>query len=75
MATEQLGLTADSEFLLLDLRDPEEFDLFHIKEALSYPAPNIMRDKITPELFRFKNIPGKLIIIYHFDEKPGCETA
>ena len=75
VATEQLGLTSDSEFLLLDLREPEDFALFHIKESLNYPAPSIMRDKITPELFRFKNSPGKLIIVYHFDEKPGCEAA
>jgi len=25
-ATEQLGLTSDSDFLLLDLRTPEDFD-------------------------------------------------
>jgi centrosomal protein CEP41 len=50
-----LGITQDTKFLLLDMRDPEEYSLYHIKEALNYPAPNIGRDKIMPELFRFKN--------------------
>ena len=59
----------------LDLRDPEEYNLFHIKEALNYPAPNIGRDKMIPELFRFKNQPDKLIIIYMSDERKGTSVA
>jgi len=70
-ATQQLLLSDTSEFLLLDLREPEDFELFHIKEAISYPAPNLGRDKIIPELFKFKNKEGKLIIIYHNDERNG----
>ena len=54
-ATEMLGITQDTKFLLLDMRDPDDYQLFHIKESLSYPAPNIGRDKIIPELYRFKN--------------------
>jgi len=61
--------------LLLDLRDPEEYALFHIKEALNFPAPNIGRDKLIPELFRFKNQPDKLIIIYMNDERKGTAIA
>jgi len=70
-ATQQLLLSDTSEFLLLDLREPEDYDLYHIKEALSYPAPNLGRDKFIPELFKFKNKEGKLIIIYHNDERNG----
>jgi centrosomal protein CEP41 len=54
-ATEMLGITADTKFLLLDLRDPDEYALWRIKESINYPAPNIARDKMIPELFRFKN--------------------
>ena len=54
-ATEMLGITAQTTFLLLDLRDPDEYDLWRIKEAINYPAPNIGRDKTIPELYRFKN--------------------
>ena len=70
-----LGLTQDTKFLLLDLRDPEEYDLWRIKESLNYPAPNIGRDKMIPELFRFKNQPDKLIIIYMSDERKGTQAA
>ena len=70
-----LGLTQNTKFLLLDLRDPEEYDLWRIKEALNFPAPNIGRDKIIPELFRFRNQPDKLIIIYMGDERKGTQAA
>ncbi len=74
-ATEMLGITQNTKFLLLDMREPEEYQLFHIKEALNYPAPNIGRDKMIPELFRFKNQPDKLIIIYMSDERKGTSVA
>ena len=54
-ATEMLGITANTSFLLLDLRDPEDYYLWRIKESLNFPAPNIGRDKVIPELYRFKN--------------------
>jgi centrosomal protein CEP41 len=53
------------------LREPDEYDLWRIKEAINYPAPNIGRDKVIPELYRFKNAPDKLIIIYMNDERQG----
>ncbi len=74
-ATEMLGITQNTKFLLLDMRDPEEYQLYHIKEAINYPAPNIGRDKIIPELFRFRNSPDKLIIIYMSDERKGTSLA
>jgi len=61
--------------LLLDLRDPDEYDLYRIKEALNYPAANIARDKVIPELYRFKNKSDKLIIVYMGDERKGCQAA
>ena len=73
--TEALGVNEDSEFVLLDLRDEEEFEKYHIKEAISFPAPNITRDRILPQVFRLKNQQGKFIIIYTFDERPGVEAA
>lgn len=53
--TSQLPANLDTEFLLLDLRDPEEYEEFHIREALNYPGPNIKRDKPIPELYLYKN--------------------
>ena len=74
-ATDMLGLNDSTSFLLLDLRDPEEYDFWRIKEAINYPAPNIGRDKIIPELYRFKNKANKLIIIYMSDERKGTAAA
>jgi centrosomal protein CEP41 len=74
-ATEMLGITQNTKFLLLDMREPEEYVHCHIKEALNFPAPNIGRDKLIPELFRFKNSPDKLIVIYMSDERKGTQVA
>jgi rhodanese-related sulfurtransferase len=43
----------NDEFLLLDLRDPDDYRLQHIKQALNWPAANILRDKLRPEMFNF----------------------
>ena len=66
-----LGITQNTKFLLLDLRDPDDYSLWRIKESINFPAPNISRDKMIPELFRFKNQPDKLIIVYMSDERKG----
>ena len=70
-----LGITDETSFLLLDLRDPEDYDFWRIKEAINSPAANIARDKMIPELFRFKNKTNKLIIVYMADERKGCQAA
>ena len=74
-ATDALGITDETSFLLLDLREPEDYDFWRIREAINYPAPNIGRDKVIPELFRFKNQVNKLIIIYMADERKGTAAA
>lgn len=53
-----------TQFLLLDMRDKEDYELSHIKGAINYPAPNIARDKFIPQLFKFKNQVGKIIVVY-----------
>lgn len=50
--TEALGVNSETEFILLDLREPDEYAHYHIKDAISFPAPNITRDRILPEVFR-----------------------
>jgi len=74
-ATDMLGITANTTFLLLDLRDPDEYELWRIREAINFPCANIARDKTIPELFRFKNQPDKLIVIYMNDERAGVQYA
>ena len=70
-----LGITANTTFLLLDLRDPDEYELWRIKEAINFPCANIARDRTIPELFRFKNQPDKLIVTYMNDERKGSQYA
>jgi centrosomal protein CEP41 len=70
-----LGITENTKFLLLDLRDPEDYSLWRIKESINFPAPNIGRDKTIPELFRFRNQPDKLIVVYMNDERKGVLAA
>jgi centrosomal protein CEP41 len=74
-ATDMLGITENTKFLLIDLRDPEDYSLWRIKESINFPAPNIGRDKTIPELFRFKNQPDKLIVVYMNDERKGVLAA
>ena len=70
-----LGITAETKFILLDLRDEEDYKKFHIKEAISFRAPNIVRDKVFSQLLRFKNHPDKIIVIYMNDERNGTHQA
>ena len=59
--------------MLIDLREPEEYEQYHIKEALNYPGTHIKRDKFIPQLYAYKNKGDKIIVVYHFDEKKGIE--
>lgn len=74
-ATDQLGITDETTFLLLDLRDPEEYDQWRIKDSVSFPVQKVMQDKMIPELYRFKNKKDKLIIVYMGDERKGTQVA
>jgi centrosomal protein CEP41 len=73
--TEQLGITSDTKFILLDLRDEEMHEKYHIKESINFPEPNISRDKVIPELYRYRNKEDKLIIVYMNDERSGSTAA
>ena len=74
-ATDMLGITANTQFLLLDLREADDYEKWHIKESINFPAANIARDKTIPELYRFRNAPDKLIICYMLDERQGVQYA
>jgi rhodanese-related sulfurtransferase len=68
-------LSGTSAILLLDLRDPEQYKLSHIKGSINFPSPNIARDKLIMKMWEFKNKEEKIIIIYHEDEKKVIEAA
>ena len=74
-ATEMLGNLSDIDFIILDLREACDYERIHLKEAISFPAVNISRDKFTHQLIMMKNKPGKMIILYHNDERNGIPYA
>lgn len=64
------------KFIIIDLREPEEFASFHIKEAISMPYYNVSREKYPSEMFLIKNHMDKMIIAYGYDERnsiPHCQ--
>ncbi len=73
--TDMLGITAETKFILLDMRDEDEYRDFHIREAINFPAPNISRDKMFAQLLRFKNHADKIIVVYMNDERFGTQYA
>jgi len=64
-----------SGILLLDLRDVEDFRMSHIKGSISFPSPNIARDKFIKQIWAYRNKEDKIIVIYHEDEKKVIEAA
>lgn len=72
--TEEI-MAGTSSMLLLDLRDVEDYRMAHIKGSISFPSPNIARDKFTKNMWMYKNKDDKIIIIYHEDEKSVIEAA
>jgi centrosomal protein CEP41 len=65
--TTQLPTGLETDFLLIDLREPGDYDEYHIKEALNFPGPRIKQDKTLPQLYQYMNKKDKIIIVYHFD--------
>ena len=74
-ATEMLGNLSEIDFIILDLREECDYERIHLREAISFPAVNISRDKFTNQLIMMKNKPGKMIILYHNDERNGIPYA
>ena len=61
----------DLPYLLLDIRDRDEYDACHIISALSYPTAMLSRsvNNETSEMLAYKNQPGKIIVVYDDDER------
>ena len=66
-ATEVLGNWNEIDFIILDLREPSEYEKIHIVEAQNFSAVNISRDKFAHQMIMMKNSPEKMIIMYNGD--------
>lgn len=73
----QLQQDLDLPYLLLDLRDRDEYEQSHIITGLNYPVAMLSRsiNNETPEMLAYKNQAGKIIVIYDDDERIGPKAA
>ena len=62
-------------FIVLDVRERHEFSQCRIACARHFPANDLKHDKITPELFYYKNRAQHVIVIYDLDDRAGREVA
>eukprot|EP00108_Taenia_solium_P006856 TsM_001019800 transcript=TsM_001019800 gene=TsM_001019800 len=67
----------DCPYLLLDVRDRDEFDQCHIIKAISYPHTRLSRciNFEIREMLVFRNKPGHIIICYDEDERLAPRVA
>uniref|UniRef100_A0A7N8X2F2 Centrosomal protein 41 n=1 Tax=Mastacembelus armatus TaxID=205130 RepID=A0A7N8X2F2_9TELE len=67
----------DCPYLLLDVRDRDQYDHCHIISAHSFPIAMLSRtmNPYTKEVLEYKNAAGKIIIVYDEDERIASQTA
>lgn len=67
----------DRPFLILDVRDVEDFEMLHIVSAESYPMSRLSRsiNFESKSMLRFKNRDGKIIVVYDNDEVLAAKSA
>ncbi|XP_061896710.1 centrosomal protein of 41 kDa [Entelurus aequoreus] len=67
----------DCPYLLLDMRDRDNYDQCHIVSAYSFPMAMLSRtmNPYTKEVLEYKNTDGKIIIVYDEDERIASHGA
>ncbi|XP_018652271.1 putative centrosomal protein of 41 kDa (Cep41 protein) (Testis-specificprotein A14 protein) [Schistosoma mansoni] len=69
--------SVDSPYLLLDVRDRDDYDACHIITALNYPIAMLSRSVNfeTTEMLAYRNRPDHIIIVYDEDERLAPRAA
>eukprot|EP00062_Callorhinchus_milii_P006649 gi/632947418/ref/XP_007889036.1/ PREDICTED: centrosomal protein of 41 kDa [Callorhinchus milii] len=64
-------------YLLLDVRDSDAFKECHIIGAYNYPTAMLSRtmNPYTKEVLQYKNVSGKIILVYDEDERLASQAA
>uniref|UniRef100_A0A672Z0L1 Centrosomal protein 41 n=1 Tax=Sphaeramia orbicularis TaxID=375764 RepID=A0A672Z0L1_9TELE len=67
----------DCPYLLLDVRDRDQYDRCHIITAHSFPITMLSRtmNPYTKEVLDYRNAAGKIIIVYDEDERIASQAA
>jgi centrosomal protein CEP41 len=73
--SETAGPVYEKPYLILDVREVDYFNNYHILQARSFPYMLLRRDQMHPEIYRFRNQPETLIIVCCDDEKQSQESA
>lgn len=73
--TEDAQASYDRPYLVLDVRAPEAYEACHILQARSMPQRHLMQDKMHAELYTFRNVDGKLILLYDDHERLAAAAA
>jgi len=78
------------QIMLLDTRDGDEFEVCHVRHAISFPKQQLANDKVTPQLHTFKNLvtdpehhdqaryerdSTKRLVVYDLDDKSTAKIA
>lgn len=63
------------DLVLLDLREPSEYETCRLPLAVNYPAARISRDQFAPDLYQCKKDPDKLLVVYHKDDQTSALAA
>ncbi|KAK9816192.1 hypothetical protein WJX74_006348 [Apatococcus lobatus] len=74
----QLCEASDVELLILDLRDEEAYQKYHLSPAWSYPVRLLSRafNPFTPEILAFRNQePGRIIVLYDLCDEVAASAA
>lgn len=64
----------DKPYLILDARSQGEFQAGHLLQAYSFPHTDLLRDRLHPKIYEFRNKGDALIIVY-CDNEQTSRTA
>lgn len=65
----------DKPYLILDVRDEMAYREYHLLQARNYSYTMMRRDQTHPEMMKFRNKEGHLIIVVADDERLGADAA
>lgn len=63
-ATSYMSIAPGTEFVLVDVRSPDDFETVRIWGAVNFTSVEMSRDQYPKEMYAFKSRPGRLVILY-----------